>query len=180
MNKLIYFLLTIMLIGACNESTSSENVPNDIRPVDSVTISEIDTLTIDTLVSSTSLEETPQLTNLNENSSLASYINYLHEKMENVKNPIRATYEGTDFGDYFHLSFRGPNELYLDFADGNNDFGKYELYDSLTFEENQKYVGKTFEIHWEYKISTFACCEGEMEAVTAKVPSITELKLIEQ
>ncbi len=179
MNKLIYFLLSIILISACNTPTSPENQSPNAIPIDSVVLSEIDTTTIDTLASTVNIEETLQLTNLNENSSLESYINYLHEKMENVSNPIIATYEGTDFGDYFHLSFRGPNELYLDFADGNNDFGKYELYDSLTFEENKKYVGKAFEIHWEYKISTFACCEGEMEAVTAKVPSIVELKLIE-
>ncbi|MDG1914767.1 MAG: hypothetical protein P8I55_09290 [Crocinitomix sp.] len=120
-----------------------------------------------------------ELTDLNENPSLKNYVDYLHEVMDDVESPIELVYEGVDFGDYFHLTFTGPDELYLDFGDANNDFGEYELYDPLTFEDNSKYVGKTFEVFWEFKASSFYCCEGEMESTTAEVPSIVQLKLME-
>ena len=64
-------------------------------------------------------------------------------------------------------------------VDGDNDFGEYELYDTIMIEDNPKYLGKTFEVEWEFKPSTFLCCEGEMNLVTAEVPTIINLKLID-
>lgn len=178
--KVLGFLTIIAIMAGCLEinedKDSDENKTENSEAVtDSTTTTFIDSLDkqadpVDTLV----------VTNLDENAPLKSYIDYVHERMKNVPNPVRAIYEGTEFGDYFHLSFRIPEDFYLDFADGDNNFSDYELFDSESFESNKQYVGKTFEIHWEYKKSTFLCCDGEMETVVAEMPSIIQLKLIDE
>jgi hypothetical protein len=184
-NRLIPILISFILFSCGASVRQEENT--DAQAQDSTErihnnkITDIDTIAIeDTVITVSTVEPLYELSDLNENPSLKNYVNYLHEVMDEVKSPIELVYEGVDFGDYFHLTFTGPNELYIDFGDGNNDFGEYELYDPLTFEDNSKYIGQTFEVFWEFKASNFYCCEGNMEPTTAEVPSIVQLKLIEK
>ncbi|NOQ71064.1 MAG: hypothetical protein GQ574_03620 [Crocinitomix sp.] len=182
MNKLILPIISAILLGACSGApAANENI--EMVAIDTTIEQETETQlnedTLDTLVIPDELAEIVELTDLNDNAALADYIDYMKEAMENVTNPVRVKYVGCDFGDYFHLSFTGANDLYLDFGDGNNDFGAYQLYDHLTFEDNPAYLDKTFDLYWEFKASSFYCCEGEMENVTAIIPSIVKLELIQ-
>lgn len=167
------------MFGACTES-SPANEMNPPLIADTITKQEpLLTIQEDTVKTATIEEDLIELSDLNNNPALANYVDYIDQVMKNISNPVRVKYVGCDFGDYFHLSFTGPDDLYLDFGDGNNDFGDYELYDPLTFEDDPAYLDKTFDLHWEYKASSFYCCEGAMEDVTAIIPSIVKLELIE-
>ena len=91
-----------------------------------------------------------------------------------------SSYEGNYFGDYHHIEFEDANGKRYDFGFGNNNFGDILLYfDDEQMNDNPKYLGKSFKIFWEWKISSFPCCSGEYESVEAYLPSITKLKLIE-
>lgn len=109
--------------------------------------------------------------------ALDNYLDYLHEYWKKVENPLEVTYKGAYFGDYFHLNFEGPEGIGYDFGNGNNNLGVYMLHDE-EFEENEKYVGKRFNITWEWKLSQFLCCDGMMEGHEAKIPSIVQLELL--
>lgn len=115
-----------------------------------------------------------------DDESLKSYLNYLEESWHDVPNPIIATYEGNAFGDYFHIEFVDSVENYYDFGDGDNDFGKYKLFEEGGhYEDNPKYIGKQFEVYWEWKVSEFSCCDGNYNLAKEKIPSITRLELID-
>lgn len=107
-------------------------------------------------------------------------IEYEKEQFENVKNPFVATYQGCDFGDYFHLNFEDLNGTNYDFGYGENDFGAYELYEGEMYNDNPNYLGKSFTIYWTWKIVSFPCCDGEYDLVEAYMPSITKLELVEE
>jgi hypothetical protein len=106
-------------------------------------------------------------------------IEYEREQWKNVKNPFVASYRGCDLGDYFHLNFEDANGKNYDFGFGNNNYGKYLLYDKTDYNDNPKYLGKSFNIYWNWKITSFPCCDGEYDMVKAYLPSITKLELIE-
>jgi len=102
-------------------------------------------------------------------------ISNLEEKMEDVSNPIIATYLGSEFGDYFYFLFKDIDEKIYDFAYGDNDLGDIPFgdNDALT---NSDLVGKKFIIYWEWKPSSFHCCEGRMNLYKANFPSILKIK----
>ncbi len=184
--KFLYPTFIFLTLAGCSESPIPDQSINedDSTPLDTtITILNTPIETQDSITSEDTITnlliDTLIETDLSQNNALKHYLEYLEEEMQHISNPVKATYEGTDFGDYFHLTFMNSDGHYIDFADGNNNFGDYELYDPITFEEQKRYVGKTFEIHWEFKKSQFLCCDGEMEPVTAKTPSITSLKLID-
>lgn len=113
-----------------------------------------------------------------KSTSLKSNIEYDKEEWKNVKSPFIASYKGCDFGDYFHVNFEDANGKTYDFGHGENDFGAYKLYNKTDFTDNPKYLGKSFKIYWNWKISSFPCCDGEYDMVKAYQPSITKLELI--
>jgi len=112
-----------------------------------------------------------------KNQSLKSNIEYKKEEWKNVKNPFIATYKGCDFGDYFHITFEDTNGKVYDFGFGNNHFGEYLLYNGEQYEDNPKYLNKKFKVYWNWKKTTFPCCDGEYESVEAYLPAITKLEL---
>ena len=106
------------------------------------------------------------------------YANYLAGEWADVPNPFIAVYKGNSFGDYHHIEFEGENGEYYDFGDGNNSYGDCELFfDDDQFTDNPKYLNKTMVVYWEWKTSTFPCCEGDYTLTTAKIPSIVNLEL---
>jgi hypothetical protein len=99
----------------------------------------------------------------------------LHEDWKAVPNPLVAKLTTVEMGDYFHLIFEDGSGKAYDFGDGDNNLGDLKLYDENEMTANPKMIGKSFTITWDWKVSSFYCCEGEMNAVKAKVPSITRL-----
>ena len=99
---------------------------------------------------------------------------------KNVPIPFLATYQGAELGDYFHLNFKDANGKRYDFGTGKNDYGSFKLFDENDYYKNikSKYVGKTFKIFWEWKPSSFVCCEGGNKLVKAYQPSIVRLELV--
>lgn len=115
----------------------------------------------------------------NQKEELSSHIEYVRERWQNVPNPMIATYEGNDINDYFHLNFKTADGEEYDFGDGNNDYGKYKLFEpSGHYVDNPKYLGKKFKVYWDWKLSEFPCCDGEYHEAKAYLPSITGLELI--
>lgn len=106
-------------------------------------------------------------------------VEYEREQWKNVANPLIVTFRGTDMGDYFHLNFEDKQGRKYDFGFGNNDYGQYRLFDKDDFDTNPEYMGKSFRLYWNWKVSTFPCCDGEYYNVEAYLPSITRLELIE-
>jgi hypothetical protein len=98
---------------------------------------------------------------------------------KNVPNPFIAVYRGCDFGDYFHLTFEDNKGKNYDFGFGNNNFGTYTLFDSEQYNDNKKYLNKSFRVFWNWTPSSFPCCDGEYEKVEAFMPSITKLELMD-
>jgi hypothetical protein len=110
--------------------------------------------------------------------ALRAQIEYTKEQWQHVKNPFTANYQGCDFGDYFHLTFQDTEGNYYDFGFGDNNYEPYQLFDDTDYADNPNYLNKTFKIYWNWKITTFPCCEGEYNSVEAYLPSITKLELI--
>lgn len=116
-----------------------------------------------------------------QKSSLISHIEYVRKEWRNVPSPITATYEGNDFGDYFHVIFKDANGVTYDFGKANNNYGEYKLYElSGQYEDNPKYLGKKFTLYWDWVLSEFYCCDGEYDMAKAYLPSITKLELIKK
>ncbi len=111
--------------------------------------------------------------------ALRAQIEYTKEQWKDVKSPFVATYKGCDFGDYFHLIFEDAKGNNYDFGFGENKYEPYKLFDETDFADNPKYLNKTFKIYWNWKITSFPCCEGEYELVEAYLPSITKLALVD-
>lgn len=109
--------------------------------------------------------------------ALDTYMKHAHEEWDNVPFTLEAKYMGFEIGDYPHIIFKDKKGKEYDFGDGNNSYGSFKEDDFLT-DGKSKYQGKTFKLTWEWKTSTFLCCEGEMEEHTGKVPSITSLELV--
>lgn len=112
--------------------------------------------------------------------SLRNLIEHTREEWKNVQSPFKAVYTGCNIGDYFHLSFEDTQGKSYDFGFGNNNYGDILLFDTVAYESNRKYVGRSFRIHWTWKISKFPCCDGEYDNVEAYYPSITKLELIKE
>jgi len=95
-----------------------------------------------------------------------------------VPNPIVAKYTGTEWGDYFHIYFEDLNGTEYDFGFGDNNFGKYMLYDTETYMDNPAFLNQTFNLYWEWKLCTFPCCNGEYNPTKGYQPSIIKLERI--
>lgn len=168
---LIIFLFTSIILISCNTEINTQN-SNE---------SKVEKKSTELVVEEESKVQEENLLEDERNEqdiALEHHINYLKETWKDTPNPIIAKYAGTDMGDYFHFEFIDEKEQYYDFADGNNDLGDFELIIDR-IEHNEKYVGKQFEIKWEWRMSEFLCCDGMMEVVETEVPSIIGLKLID-
>lgn len=146
---------------ACNTSTEANNE----EVISEVTPSESDEKN-DATAEIDEVEKTP----------VENYLSILREQWKDTPNPIVAKFESAELHDYFHLLFRDAEGNGYDFADGNNDLGDYVLYDE-DYTGNKKYIGKEFEIKWEWKMSEFVCCDGMMENVEGEIPSIVNIQL---
>lgn len=111
--------------------------------------------------------------------AVRAQIEYTKEQWKDVKSPLIATYQGCDFGDYFHLIFEDGQGNNYDFGFGENKYAPYKLFDETDFADNPTYLNKTFKIYWNWKITSFPCCEGEYDLVEAYLPSIIKLELEE-
>lgn len=109
--------------------------------------------------------------------ALKTYMKYAREEWDKVPATFEAKYMGYDIGDYPHIIFEDKKGKEYDFGDGANVYGTYKEEDFVT-DNKSKFEGKTFKVTWEWKTSTFLCCDGEMEEHTGKVPSITNLELV--
>ncbi len=107
------------------------------------------------------------------------HLDQLKEEWSAVPNPLVAKFAGSEFGDYFHLTFEDAQGRMYDFGDGKNNLGQMVLYDA-DFISNPAHVGKEFRISWDWKKSSFYCCEGEMNTVEAQVPSIVGIEAVGQ
>ena len=115
----------------------------------------------------------------NQKSGVRSYIAWLRKQWQQVPNPISATYQGNDFGDYQHILFKDANKVVYDFGQAKNNYGQYKLHKlSGQNEDNPEFLGKIFKVYWEWKLTEFLCCDGEYDKARAYVPSITKLELI--
>ena len=159
--------LACLLLGCGAKENGKEVAEADGAMEDSSAVSNMDVMPEEV--------KEPELTIGNE--SLDRQIEAVKEQFKDVPNPVELYYEGFEFGDYPHIIFTDGKEGMYDFGDGSNNFGEYE--NGIMDEEASEYAGKKFKVYWDWKVSSFSCCEGNMDAVTAKVPSITKLELIE-
>lgn len=189
---LLFHVLNLGLILGCNTSAdnfttkNADAVSKDSTLVENDSANFVSSDTIQT--TSKSAENFMDVSNWKiddfiihkkdkSNLALRNLIEYEKENWRAVKNPFKAKYQGCDFGDYFHLNFKDDEGKYYDFGFGENNLGMFQLYDTVTFEDNSKYMGKNFTIFWNWKICKFPCCDGEYEPVEAYLPSIVRLEL---
>jgi hypothetical protein len=115
----------------------------------------------------------------NQTAELRRHMERLRKEWQNVPNPITATYQGNDFGDYHHILFKAANGVEYDFGQAKNSYGQYNLHKlSGQYEDNPEFLGKKFKVYWDWKLSEFHCCDGESGEAKAYLPSITKLELI--
>lgn len=194
--KLFFVLIQALLFTSCQ--TSSEEAQNSTEPT-SDRSSQTDTTVIDSTNTVSTMGDplagdTAKISALidvknwsmddfipnkkdRKSESLRRLIKNEKEAWSQVESPFVATYLGCDFGDYFHLNFEDGNGTIYDFGFGDNALDEYPLYDETDFEDNPKYLGKTFNVYWNWKIATFPCCDGEYDLVEAYLPGITKLEL---
>lgn len=110
---------------------------------------------------------------------LRRHIERLRKEWQNVPNPITATYQGNDFGDYHHVLFKDANGVVYDFGQAKNSYGQYKLHElSGQYDDNPEFSGKKFKVYWDWVLSDFFCCDGEYGKAKAFLPSITKLELL--
>jgi hypothetical protein len=97
---------------------------------------------------------------------------------------MHATFEGASAGDYFHLLFKDEKGTTWDFGNGKNNLEPYT--DLILLEPdaegnagNIEYSGMLFEVSWDSLENEYYCCDGEMNPITGRVPTIVSLKLLE-
>lgn len=141
MQKTIFpILLLILIFNSCknaadesknSESTIDENIDTSNVEADSIdknqntTAENGDTILIDEAfisVKDWKIEDFIINAKDEKSQSVRGLIEYEKEEWKNVKNPIIATYQGSDFGDYFHLIFKDANGNEYDFGFGVNNF----------------------------------------------------------
>lgn len=108
---------------------------------------------------------------------LIQQIQYEIDEWKDVPNPLVAKYVGSEIGDYYHILFEDAKGKSYDFGFGNNDFSAYPTLEHVESSEDLEFVGKEFNIFWDWKVSSFPCCSGEYEIVEAYIPTITGLEL---
>lgn len=114
-----------------------------------------------------------------QKTELKQHIERLRKEWKHVSNPFIATYQGNNFGDYMHILFKDAKGTIYDFGQADNNYGQYKLFkQSGQYEDNPQYLGKKFNVYWEWKLSGFLCCEGDYGKAKAYIPAITKLELI--
>ncbi len=103
------------------------------------------------------------------------------DKWENIPNPVVVVYKGTKYKEYFQINFKSLDGKKLNFAQGDNSFGDYKLFDGKGEDKktNKEYLNKQFKIHWEWKQSSYPCCHGDYQMIKAYQPSIIKMELVE-
>lgn len=191
MNKKDFLFLSILLIfsGSCTSKKKYKNPAADEitqgfpAEADSPPPRLNDSLTVNSnpVTKETRIKKEDPVS---ENRALQSpavkrYLDGLRITWKNTANPIIATYEGNDFGDYHHIIFKDAKGNTYDFGQAANHYGKYQLHDlSGQYKDNAAWLGKRFKVYWDWKLSDFLCCEGEYEKTKAYLPAITKLELI--
>lgn len=189
MRSMLGSFLILTLALSCSTSTPSSQQDSLSRGTDTLVPDTLSTAVVDTSSKPTdtiaflSTESwktvdfiiTPAF---KQSAELHNMIEYKREKWKDVPSPFKAVYTGCYIGDYFHLSFEDAQGKSYDFGFGNNNYGDIQLFDTIAYVSNRKYLGRTFRIHWSWKISKFPCCDGEYDNVEAYYPSITKLELI--
>jgi hypothetical protein len=174
MFKYSVLLVPLVLTLSCSPSTRSSQQDSLSRGTDTLVPDTLSTAVVDT-----SSKQTDTITpSFKKSASLRNLIEYTREEWKNVSNPFTAVYTGCNIGDYFHLNFEDAQGKSYDFGFGNNNYGDILLFDTVAYDSNRKYVGRTFRIHWTWKISKFPCCDGEYDNVEAYYPSITKLEVV--
>ena len=171
-STIIIFLLIAFIWTGCNTKTDTHDNNNESEIKNNspeLIIEEKDKIAEEDFVEDERNEQ---------EIALEHHVKYLKETWKDAPNPMVVTFDGTDMGDYFHFGFVDTEKRYYDFADGNNDLGDFKLIVDR-IEANEKYVGKKFEIKWDWKMSKFPCCDGMMNIVEIEVPSIVDIKLVE-
>lgn len=164
-----------------NEPTNAGDLPAQI---DTVSAGQTDTLIpkkSNAVTKGTEVKkEDPSLQNTaHQSPAVKRYLQELKKSWKNTPNPLIATYEGNDFGDYQHIIFKDAKGNTYDFGQAANSYGKYQLHEaSGQYADNQAYLGKKFKVYWEWKLTDFLCCEGEYDKVKGYLPAITKLELI--
>lgn len=155
---------------------SVEVVDSIIKPNDSAQPTEMITLDVTAWTIDEFIVDCPK----EMKAELIDYLRYERAEWQGVSNPFIATYDGNDFGDYFHVMFTDDKDKSYDFGFADKDFGGIALYtDDEQMTDNPEYLGKAFNITWEWKVSSFPCCSGGYEMVQAYLPSIVNLELME-
>lgn len=115
----------------------------------------------------------------NQTAELRRDMERIRKEWQNAPNPITATYQGNDFGDYHHILFKAANGVEYDFGQAKNNYGQYKLHElSGQYNDNPEFLGKKFKVYWDWKLSKFLCCDGEYGKAEAYLPAITKLELI--
>lgn len=188
-NSLYYLLYFIFFFLSCSPSTRSSQQDSLSRSTDTLVPDTVSTSVVDTASKQTDTlaflstaswktEDFIITPAFRKSAELHSMLEYTREEWKNVQSPFKAVYTGCDIGDYFHLNFEDAQGKSYDFGFGNNNYGDILLFDTVAYESNRKYVGRSFRIHWTWKISKFPCCEGEYDNVEAYYPSITKLEIV--
>ncbi len=195
MNKysILFLLIISYLIISCNNKANNVHTNDTITSVISSKLGlKVAANTLDSVIAHRNIRSIYNGSDLKteeyivqypngQRASLISHIEYVRKEWLNVPNPITATYEGNDFGDYFHVIFKDANGTVYDFGQANNNYGAYKLHElSGQYNDNPKYLGKEFKVYWDWILSKFYCCEGEYGKAQAYLPSITKLEIIQQ
>ena len=193
--KAIQYLSVLLIVsGSCNnnkyEKPSDEQITNGgilqtkkDTAAEVLTVKSGDSLTPNnnpfTKKNDTNKEDPAQQNTVHQPPAVKRYLDGLRITWKNTANPIIATYEGNDFGDYHHIIFKDVKGNTYDFGQAANHYGKYQLHDfSGQYKDNPAWRGKRFKVYWNWKLSDFLCCEGEYEKTKAYLPAITKLELI--
>ncbi|MTI30279.1 hypothetical protein [Xanthovirga aplysinae] len=174
--QLLSVLIVFVFINGCSkesksgeensEATADERVTSEMGGTDAEVIQDL----------GVSEQEGGSQQSISENEALQAYLEGLKVEWKEAENPLTATFIGSEMGDYFHLVFEDANGKRYDFGNGKNELGDISLFDEETLESNSSFVGKQFKIRWDWKLSSFSCCEGQMNPVEAEVPSIVNIE----
>lgn len=128
-----------------------------------------------------SIEDSVKLFAVKQKGGLKQQMQWLISEWRNAPNPLMASYEGNDFGDYHHIIFKTSNGKLYDFGQAKNNYGNYQLHEpSGQYTDDPKYLKKQFRIFWTWKLSDFLCCNGDYAKAKAYLPTITKLELIKK
>ncbi len=101
--------------------------------------------------------------------------------MDTPEGLTPGTYDGvfvdSAMGDYYHFTFDLGGDV-IDFGNGDNQLAGTP-FAGKTGEELADLKGKEFTVTWDYRESSFACCEGAPGVYLGMKPSIVGITLIE-